>query len=90
MHVRGTGFLNSIIVIGLLARDVTTAANISLHSLSQIYVLAKGCEADVLRRLYHTQVRAREAGRRSVALHGGEKVCVRECVCITGGKSSAS
>lgn len=65
MHIRGSGFLNSIIVIGLLARDVTTAGNISLHSLGENYVLAEGCVADVLRRLYHTQVRAREAGRQA-------------------------
>lgn len=81
MHARGSGFPNSIIVIGLLASDVIAAGYISLHSLGENYVLAEGCVADVLRRLYHTQVRAREAGRQSVALHGGEKVCVRECVC---------
>lgn len=63
MHGRGTGFLNSIIVIGLLASDVTAAGNIGLYSLGENYVLAKGCVADVLRRLYHTQVRAREAGK---------------------------
>jgi hypothetical protein len=65
VHVRGSGFLNSIIVIGLLASDATNAGNISLHSLGEKYVLAKGCIADVLRRLYHTQVRAREAGRQA-------------------------
>lgn len=82
MHARDHGFMNSIIVIGLHASDVTTARNISWHSWVVYYISAKGCVADVLRRLYHTQVRAREAGRRSGALHGGEKVCVRECVCV--------
>lgn len=65
MQVRDSGFPNSITVIGLHASDVTTAGNISLHSLGENNVLAEGCVADVLRRLYHTQVRAREAGRQA-------------------------
>lgn len=82
MHVGVHGFTNSIIVIGLHATDVGTARNISGYSWGVHCMSAKGCVADVLRRLYHTQLRAREAGRRSGALHEGEKVCVRECVCV--------
>ena len=83
MHVRVSGFLNWITTIGLHASDVTVFRNISWHSWGEILISAKGCVADVLRRLYHTQVRAREARQ-------AKSVCAWMCVCITEGKRSAN